>query len=136
MKEVREKRGYAYSVYSYIMPLAQPGPFQIGLQTKKAQVGDALKVTRQVLATFLAEGPSEAELQAAKQNLVGSFPLRLDSNRKILDNVAAIGFYGLPLDYLDRYTDKVEQVTAADIKAAFARRVRPQNLVTLIVGAE
>jgi len=136
MKEVREKRGYAYSVHSYFLPLAQPGPFQIGLQTKKAQANDALKVTRDVLAGFLAEGPGEAELQAAKQNLVGSFPLRLDSNRKILENVAVIGFYGLPLDYLDHYAENVEKVTSAEIRAAFARHVRPENMVTVVVAGE
>ena len=79
---------------------------------------------------------SDAELLAAKQNIVGSFPLRLDSNRKLLDNVAVIGFYGLPLDYLDRYPDNVEKVTVADIKAAFARHVRLENLVTVVVGGE
>ena len=136
MKEVRDKRGFAYSVYSYFMPLAQRGPFQIGLQTKKAQADDALKVTREVLAGFLAEGPSEAELKAAKQNLVGSFPLRLDSNKKILENVAVIGFYGLPLDWLDRYAERIEQVSAADIKAAFARHVSPAHLVTVVVAGE
>ncbi len=136
MKEVRDKRGYAYSVYSYFMPMAQPGPFQIGLQTKKAQANDALKVTREVLAGFLAEGPDEAELQAAKQNIVGSFPLRLDSNKKILENVAVIGFYGLPLDYLDRYAENVEKVTAAEIKAAFARHVTLENMVTVVVAGE
>ena len=136
MKEVREKRGFAYSVYSYFMPLAQPGPFQIGLQTKKAQANDALKVTRTVLAGFLAEGPSESEILAAKQNLIGSFPLRLDSNRKLLENVAVIGFYGFPLDYLDRYVDNIEKVTAAEIKAAFARHVKPEHLVTVIVAGQ
>ena len=118
------------------MPLAQPGPFQIGLQTKKEQAGEALRVAREVLAGFLADGPSEAELQAAKQNIAGSFPLRLDSNRKLLDNVAVIGFYGLPLDYLDTYVARVEQVTTAEIRAAFARHVRPENLVTVVVGGE
>ncbi len=136
MKEVREKRGYAYSVYSYFVTLGQPGPFQIGLQTKKGQVNDALKVTRDVLTQFLTDGPSEAELQAAKQNLVGSFPLRLDSNRKILENVAALGFYGLPLDYLDRYTENVDKVTADDIKAAFARHVKLENIVTVVVAGQ
>lgn len=136
MKEVREKRGFAYNVQSYFLPLAQPGPFQIGLQTKKAQANEALKVTREVLANFLTEGPSETELQAAKQNLVGSFPLRLDSNRKILDNLALIGFYGLPLDYLDRYVENVEKVTVSDIKAAFARHVKLENMVTVVVAAE
>ena len=136
MKEVREKRGFAYSVHSVFQPLAQTGPFQIGLQTKKAQADDALKVTRDVLAGFLAEGPSAAELKAAKQNMVGGFPLRLDSNRKILDNVAVIGFYGLPLDYLDRYAENVEKVTAADIRAAYARHVKLENLITVMVGGE
>jgi len=136
MKEVRDKRGFAYSVYSYFHPLAQPGPFQIGLQTKKAQANDALKVTREVFNGFLAEGPSAAELKAAKQNLVGSFPLRLDSNKKILENVAVIGFYGLPLDYLDRYAENIEKVTAAEIKAAFARHVQPAHLVTVVVAGE
>ncbi len=136
MKEVREKRGFAYSVQSYFLPLAQTGPFQIGLQTKKAQANDALQVARDVLAGFLAEGPSAAELQAAKQNLIGSFPLRLDSNRKILENVAIIGFYGLPLDYLERYAENVESVAVADIKAAFARHVRPESMATVVVGGE
>mgnify|MGYP000051756114 CR=1 FL=1 len=136
MKEVRDKRGLAYGVQSYFMPMVQPGPFQIGLQTKKAQANEALQVVREVLAGFLADGPNEEELQAAKQNLVGSFPLRLDSNQKILDNVAAIGFFGLPLDYLDHYAENVEKVTAAQIKTAFARHVRPENMVSVIVGGE
>jgi zinc protease len=136
MREVREKRGFAYSVYSGFAPLMQPGPFQIGLQTRKEQVDEALGVARETLARFLAEGPDESELQAAKQYLSGSFPSRLDSNGEILDNVAAIGFYGLPLDYLDTYINKVEEVTAADVRAAFARHVKPENLVTVVVGGE
>ena len=134
MHEVREKRGLAYSVQSYFAPLAQPGPFQIGLQTKKSQAEEALAVVHQALQKFLAEGPSKAEWRAAQQNLIGSFPLRLDSNRKILDNLSVIGFYGLPLDYLDRYTEQIEKVSIADIKAAFARHVKVENLITVIVG--
>ena len=136
MKEVRDKRGYAYSIYSYFAPLRQAGPFQIGLQTKRSQAGDAIKVVREVLSGFLKSGPDEDELAAAKANLTGSFPLRLDSNKKLLDNAAVIGFYGLPLDYLDHYQARVQAVTAQDIKQAFARRVRPENLVTVTVAAD
>lgn len=136
MKEVRDKRGYAYSVYSYFAPLKQPGPFQIGLQTKRAQADEALQVTQTVIRNFLREGPSADELTAAKANLVGSFPLRLDSNKKILENVANIGFYGLPLDYLDRYQERVEAVTAEEVRRAFARHVRPEHLVTVMVAAD
>lgn len=136
MKEVRDKRGFAYSVYSYFAPMQEAGPFQIGLQTKRTQAGEALQVTRDVLRQFLAEGPSEAELAAAKANIIGSFPLRLDTNRKILDNVAVIGFFGLPLDYLDAYAENVRKVTAADVRAAFARHVSTDTLVTVVVAGD
>ena len=133
--EVREKRGYAYSVYSYFLPLEQEGPFQVGLQTKKEQAGEALARVRIVLDEFLARGPSAAELKAAKQNLVGGFALRIDSNRKLLEQVALIGYYRLPLSWLDDFTARVEKVSVADVRAAFARRVRADHLVTVVVGS-
>ena len=135
MKEVREKRGLAYSVYSYFMPLKRPGAFQIGLQTKKEQADEALLLVRNTLAEFVANGPNEKELLAAKQNIVGGFPLRIDSNRKILDYLSIIGFYDLPLTYLDDFTRKVEQVSVAQIRDAFARHVDPQAMATVVVGA-
>ncbi|MDR1646816.1 MAG: insulinase family protein [Zoogloeaceae bacterium] len=136
MKEVREKRGFAYSVYSYFSPLRLEGPFQIGLQTQKEQAAEALRVTRAVLADFLQTGPSAAELAAARDNLAGSFPLRLDSNAKILENVAVIGFYGLPEDYLETYQAKVRAVTQEAVKKAFARHVQPEKFVTVTVAAQ
>jgi zinc protease len=136
MKEVREKRGYAYSVYSYFQPQRERGPFQIGLQTKREQAQDALKVVEQVLDGFLADGPGEEELKAAKRNLAGGFPLRIDSNRKLLEYLSVIGFYGLPTTYLDDFPRKVEAVTAADIRAAFRKHVRPEHMVTVIVAGE
>ncbi|MDO8264708.1 MAG: pitrilysin family protein [Gallionella sp.] len=135
MNEVREKRGFAYSVYSYFMPLKQPGVFQIGLQTKKEQADEALQLVRKILADFISNGPNEKELLAAKQNIIGGFPLRIDGNRKILDYLSAIGFYDLPLTYLDDFTRKVEQVNVAQIRAAFARHIDPQAMATVIVGA-
>ena len=135
MNEVREKRGLAYSVYSYFMPLKQPGAFQIGLQTKKEQADEALQLVRNTLAEFIAKGPTEKELKAARQNIIGGFPLRIDSNRKILDYLSIIGFYNLPLTYLDDFTRRVEQVTVAQIRGAFARHINPQAMATVIVGA-
>lgn len=136
MREVREKRGYAYSVYSYFQPQLAPGPFQIGLQTKREQAGDALKVVEEVLAEFLARGPSAEELKAAKRNLADGFPLRIDSNRKLLEYLSVIGFYSLPLTYLDDFPRKIEAVTTADIRAAFQKHVKPDHMVTVIVGGE
>lgn len=135
MREVRDKRGYAYSAYSYFVPLMEPGPFQLGLQTKLEQTEDALKVARETLRIFIAEGPSEADLIQAKSNLTGGFPLRFDSNRKTLEYLSAIGFYKLPLDYLDTWIEKVNAVDVAAVKRAFAQRVEPDKLVTVVVGA-
>ncbi|HXD41158.1 MAG TPA: pitrilysin family protein [Ramlibacter sp.] len=133
--EVREKRGLTYSVYSYFSPRLHAGAFTIGLQTRPDQTAQAVQVSREVLARFVAEGPTEAELKAAKDNLIGGFPLLIDSNRKLLDNISNIAWNGLPLDYLDTWTKQVDRVTVADIKAAFARKVQPQRLVTVTVGA-
>jgi zinc protease len=136
MKEVREKRGYAYSVYSHFAPKKLEGPFEIGLQTKREQAADALKVANDVLAGFIQDGPTDAELAAAKKNLIDGFGLRIDSNAKLLANVSVIGFYGLPLTYLDDFPGKVAVVTAKDVREAFARRVKPENLVTVQVAAD
>ena len=136
MKEVRDKRGFAYSVHSGFVRMRQAGPFQINLQTKRAQANDAMKLSRSILEQFVKEGPSEEELAAAKANIVGSFPLGLDSNHKILDNVSTIGFFGLPLDYLDRFQQNIAAVTVADVKRAFAQHVKPEQLVTIMVAAD
>ncbi|MEQ1662785.1 MAG: pitrilysin family protein [Thiobacillus sp.] len=136
MREVRDKRGYAYSAYSYFVPMTEAGPFQLGLQTKREQANDALKVARDTLRQFIAEGPSEADLTQARSNLTGGFPLRIDSNKKILDYLSMIGFYRLPLDYLDTWVARVNAVDVAAVKQAFARRINPEQLVTVVVGSE
>jgi zinc protease len=87
-----------------------------------------------VLREFVSEGPSEVELRAAKDNLMGGFPLRLDSNAKLLENVTNIAWFGLPLDYLQTWTGQIDRVTAADIKAAFQRKLQPERMLTVVVG--
>lgn len=133
--EIRQKRGFAYSAYSYFNPLSLEGPFQIGLQTSREQADEALKVARETLEKFVAEGPTAEELAAAKQNIVGGFPLRIDSNRKIHDYLATIGFYRLPLTYLEDFPARIEAVTAADIRDAWRRRIDPGRMATVVVGA-
>jgi zinc protease len=123
-------------VYSTFAPYQQPGPFQIGLQTRGDQAREALAVVREVLHEFVASGPTERELEGAKQNIVGGFALRIDTNRKLHDYVRVIGYYGLPLDYLDTFTAKVEAVTVDQIREAFNRRIQPARMVTVMVGAK
>jgi len=134
--EVREKRGLSYSVHSSFSPMEEDGPFMLSLQTRNDQVEEALAVMRETLQQFVATGPTAAELEAAQQNLTGGFPLRIDSNSKILDYVVMIGFYGLPLDYLETFNGRVLAVTREQIVDAFRRRVTPESMVTIIVGGE
>ena len=134
--EVREKRGLSYSTYSYFRPMHQQGHYQFGLKTRNDQAQEALEVMQATLKAFIINGPTEAELTAAKQNITGGFALRIDSNSKIADYLAMIGFYGLPLTYLDTFKDKVMAVTAADIKSAYERRVHPDKMVTIMVGGK
>jgi zinc protease len=134
MEEVREKRGFAYSAYSYFFPLRETGPFQIGLQTKNAQSEEALQVAVKTVRDFIENGPTDKELDAAKKNIVGGFVLRLDSNQKLTGEVASVAFYSRPLDYLDTFTQKVQAVTREDIKRAFKARIDPNRLQTVLVG--
>jgi zinc protease len=132
--EVREKRGLAYSAYSYFLPLRRPGPFQIGAQTKTASVAETLAVLRDTLERYLAVGPTPDELVAAQKNITGGFPLNIDSNSDIAGYLAMMAFYDLPLDYLDRFIERVNAVTVGQIHDAFRRRVDPTRLVTVTVG--
>ncbi len=134
--QVREKRGLSYSVYSYFAPGLHAGAFTIGMQTRPDQAQQAVQVSKDVLARFVADGPTADELEAAKQNLIGGFALRLDSNRDLLGNVANIAWNNLPLDYLDHWTEHVQALTVADIKAAFQRKLQPDRMVTVVVGGQ
>ena len=132
--EVREKRGLAYSASSSFTPMLKPGPFTASLQTRNDQAPQALEVLNKTLSDFVNQGPSEAELTAAKQNIIGGFPMRFDTNKKLANHVGMIGFYEMPLDYLDTFQQKVEELTVASISDAFKRRVNLNALQTVTVG--
>ncbi len=134
MSELREKRGLAYSTYSYLMPLRAGGRLIMGIQTRNDQVETALSLMNDELSRFIDEGPTDEELADSQANIVGGFPMRLNSNSKIIDQIGALAFMDLPLDYFDDYTDRVEAVTANEIRQAFDRHVEPQKRVVVIVG--
>ena len=132
--EVRERRGLTYGVSSDFSPGLHAGAFTVALQTRPDQANEAVQVVRKVVSDFVAAGPTEVELEAAKSNLIGGFALRIDSNRKLLGNVANIAWNGLPLDYLDTWTQQVARVSSADIRRAFARVLQPAVMATVVVG--
>lgn len=136
MSEVREKRGLAYSVFSYFAPGKDTGIFQAGLQTKNDQAALALEVMNSTIGKFIAEGPTNTELLAAKSNLVNGYPLRIDNNRKLLDNVSSIAWNELPLDTMETWTKKVEAVSLEQVTAAFQKYLAMDRMKIVVLGAQ
>ncbi|GAV20208.1 zinc protease [Mariprofundus micogutta] len=136
MEEVREKRGLVYGVYSYFSPLAVPGPFVISLQTRADQAEQAETVVRSVLAELAAGKITSAQLKASKENLVGSFAQRMDSNRERVGLISMIGIYGLPLDYLSVWTERVAAVTLDAVRTQASRFLKPESWSRVRVGSK
>lgn len=136
MSEVREQRGLSYSVNSYFAPGKDAGIFQAGLQTKNDQATLALDVMSSTIAQFIANGPTQTELDAAKANLINGYPLRIDNNRKLLDNVSSIAWNNLPLNTMDVWTKQVEVVSLEQVKAAFQKYLAMDRMKIVVLGAK
>lgn len=134
--EVREKRGLAYSSSSHFSPMRSKGPFVMGLQTRNETADEALAVLNDTLARFVHEGPLPEQLQRAKRNITGGFALEVDSNSEMVGYLAMIGFYAMPLDFLETFIPKVEAVTAEQVREVFARRIQPERQVVVMVGGK
>jgi len=134
MEEVREQRGLVYGVYSYFLPLAVPGPFVITLQTKADQAKEAETVVRDVLSAMAGGAITEKQMVASKDNLIGGFAQRMDSNRERVGLISMIGLYNLPLDYLSRWQTRVQAVTLEQVKAQAAKYLKPAQWNRVRVG--
>lgn len=135
MQILRDQSGLTYGASSSMAPSDAAGEFVLQALTKQESAGKALHLMRDVLTNFVQNGVSEAELTQAKNNLAGSFPLRLDNNRKILEYVAIMLFYDLPKDFLSSYPAKIRAVTREQIRDAFARRAA-RDYVQVVVGGK
>jgi zinc protease len=132
--EIREKKGLAYSVYSYFSQMQSNGSFTMKLQTKIAQANKARKIAVQTLNNFINNNIDKQKLQDGKDNIIGGFALQTASNANILTYLSIIGFYNLPLDYLDTFTDKIKDISTQDIQNAFAQLINTDKLVIVSVG--
>lgn len=131
---VREERGLSYAISSGLTPMQVAGPFRVTLQTSNARIAEAVEVVRETLAEFIAEGPPADDLALARKNLVGGFPLRIDSNAQVASYLSMIGFYDLPLDWLATWTEQVEAVTGEAVQDAFRRHLDLGAMRLVLVG--
>ncbi|ERI49831.1 hypothetical protein N878_27420, partial [Pseudomonas sp. EGD-AK9] len=134
MSEVREKRGLTYGVYSGFSAMQARGPFMINLQTRAELSEGTLKLVKQLLADYLQRGPTQEELDNAKRELAGSFPLSTASNADIVGQLASMGFYDLPLSYLDDFMRDVQALSVEQVKAAMAKHLDPESLLVVTAG--
>ncbi|MFI8745967.1 M16 family metallopeptidase [Pseudomonas sp. NPDC077186] len=134
MSEVREKRGLTYGVYSGFSAMQARGPFMINLQTRAELSQGTLALVKQLLADYLQSGPTQDELDNAKRELAGSFPLSTASNADIVGQLASMGFYDLPLSYLDDFMRDVQALSVEQVKAAMAKHLDPEALLVVTAG--
>ena len=133
-QEVREKRGLAYSVYSYLAPLEHAGLYIGGVATRNDRVAEALDIIRAEIARLAENSVSAEELSAAKQYLTGAFPLRLDTGSKVAGILAQMQFEALGIDYLERRNGYMEAVTLDDIGRVAERLLDPARMRIVVVG--
>lgn len=133
---IREQHGLAYSVHSSFSPMRELGTFSMGMQTKTEQTEQALSLLKRELKKYVKEGPEKKEFKESVSNITGGFPLNIDSNSKLLGYIAMIGFYGLPIDYLDNFIANIKAVDIDEINDALSRRLDPDKMVTVIVGKQ
>src|SRR5471032_34665 len=134
MTEVREKRGLTYGIYSGFTAMQARGPFMINLQTRAELSENTLKLVQDILRDYLANGPTQKELDDAKRELSGSFPLSTASNSSIVAQLGAIGFYDLPLTFLEDFMQQAQSVTVEQIKTAMSKHLNADKLVIVAVG--
>ena len=133
-RKVREQAGLTYGITSSLLPLTKKGIFLINLKTRNQEALKATQMTEQLLKQYWQNGPTENEVQAAKQFLIGSFALSISNNGALLSNLIHIANYDLPLDYLNTVPSNLAKVTSAQIKAAWRKHVHLQNLAVVTVG--
>jgi zinc protease len=132
--EVREKRGLAYSVYSYLDPMEHAGVIGGGVATKNERAAEALDIIEKEFARFAKDGPTADELAKAKLYLTGSYALNFDSSVKVARGLKQIQLTRRPVDYIDRRNALVEAVTVEDVKRVAARILGDGDLLVAAAG--
>ena len=134
MDQIRDNLGLTYGIYSHFNAREFPGAFEISLETKNQNTNQALAEILKELNKLLLKGVTATELAEAKAYLTGSFPLRMDTNAKMVKLLSAIEFYGLGLDYPEKYPQLINQVTEEEILRVARKYLQPDRFLLVVVG--
>ncbi|MBI4517624.1 MAG: insulinase family protein [Deltaproteobacteria bacterium] len=134
LDNIRTRSGLAYSVGSMFSVNKAAGSFQVVMQTKNASAHDAIARAREEIDRIRREPVTDDEITEAKLYLTGSFPLRLDSNRKITGFLSQVEFYGLGRDYAETYPQRINAVTKEEVLRVAQLYLKPEQLLLVVVG--
>jgi zinc protease len=134
VEEIRIKRGLAYAVHSFFDPGKYPGSFQIVLQTKNASAREAVSLSLREMERIQTELVLEKELEGAKKYLIGSFPMRLDTQAKLANFLSQVEYYGLGRDYPEKYPSLINAVSRKEVLRVAKTYLRPKNTILVVVA--
>jgi zinc protease len=134
VEEIRIKRGLAYSVHSFFDPGKYPGSFQIVLQTKNASAQEAVSLSLREMERIQAEPVLEKELEGAKKYLIGSFPMRLDTQAKLANFLSQVEYYALGSDYPEKYPSLINAVSRQEVLRVAKTYLHPKNTILVVVA--
>ena len=134
MDNIRDNKGLAYDVHSYFAPMKYSGYFNVGVQTKNESAKVAIEEVLKEMERIRSVSVTDKELEDAKAYLTGSFPLKLDTNKKIAGMLTAIEFFNLGLDYPDRYPKMINTLTKDEILRVARKYLNPDNYTMVVVG--
>ena len=134
MDQIRDNLGLTYGINSHFDAREFPGAFEISLETKNQNTNQAVAEIMKELKKFLEKGVTATELAEAKAYLTGSFPLRMDTNAKMVKLLSAMEFYGLGLDYPEKYPQLINQVTEEEILRVARQYLQPEKFLLVVVG--
>lgn len=136
MADIRKKRGLTYGIYSHLSRMQSQGSYSIRFSTRNDKADEAIDATLAVVKNTLKNGITQAELDLTKENLINSFPLSLASNASINGNLASMGFYGLPDNYLSNYIERIQQTDLEKANQSYRQMVNPDKFLIVTVGGD
>ena len=134
MEEIRNKKGLAYSVNSFFDPGKLPGSFQVALQTKNASARDAISIAREQMKRIQAEPVSEKEIEGAKKYLIGSFPMRMDTQGKMVNFLLQVEFFKLGSDYPEKYPRLIQSISREEVLRVARKYLHPDLCILVVVA--
>ena len=136
MDQIRDNLGLTYGIQSHFDAREFPGAFEISVETKNQNANQAVAEIMKELKKFLEQGVTASELDEAKAYLTGSFPLRMDTNGKMVKLLSAIEFYGLGLDFPEKYPQWINALNREEILRVARQYLRPDKFLLVVVGEQ